>query len=329
MHECAVVTVAQRLLIAAAAATLVSSQLLPAVAAQIGLPGCPTSCGNVSVPYPFGISPGCYMEGFNLTCDRSSSPPRLLLGNGTLQVVVDVSLHNSTVRVLSPTIQLEFKGEWEHGYAGSEGYGTWGGPGWGLGDGSPYSLLESYNEFILWGCFFFGELWLAGGGRAPVPIGRASYDVRLNSIRNLSHIADPAATPPYAVLIAEEGRFDQNKITEALPIPMVLSWDVPSSTLQGRNKTRDGNATCPADLGTPPYVIVVTARAQASTVKTRTTTAPANAGMGTMATLTFPKDAKMWMNEHFRINAMALVQIYLATIYANAHTEPGDPHIKH
>jgi hypothetical protein len=25
----------------------------------IGLPGCPTSCGGVSVPYPLGIEPGC------------------------------------------------------------------------------------------------------------------------------------------------------------------------------------------------------------------------------------------------------------------------------
>ncbi|TVU10466.1 hypothetical protein EJB05_43998, partial [Eragrostis curvula] len=68
--------------------------------APIGLPGCNTTCGNMSVPYPFGIQPGCYREGYNLTCDTSSGgSPRLLLGDGTLRVV-DIYPQNSTVRVL-------------------------------------------------------------------------------------------------------------------------------------------------------------------------------------------------------------------------------------
>lgn len=35
----------------------------------------------------------------------------------------------------------------------------------------------------------------------------------------------------------------------------------------------------------------------------------------------------MLMNACSRINAMALVQIYLARIYANAHTEPMEIHM--
>ncbi|XP_047051771.1 wall-associated receptor kinase 3-like [Lolium rigidum] len=57
-------------------------------------PGCPTSCGGVSVPYPFDIGDGCHWPGFNLTCDRTRG--RLLIG--TLEVV-EISLANSTVRV--------------------------------------------------------------------------------------------------------------------------------------------------------------------------------------------------------------------------------------
>ena len=57
-----------------------SFQLL---AVALGLGTCRTQCGDVSVPFPFGLSPGCHLSGFDLTCDTSHTPPRLLLDNGT------------------------------------------------------------------------------------------------------------------------------------------------------------------------------------------------------------------------------------------------------
>ncbi|XP_078442440.1 wall-associated receptor kinase 2-like [Wolffia australiana] len=50
------------------------------------LPGCPDRCGDIAVPYPFGIAPNCYRPGFKLTCDKSSFPPKLLLASSSLQV---------------------------------------------------------------------------------------------------------------------------------------------------------------------------------------------------------------------------------------------------
>ncbi|CAL4981971.1 unnamed protein product [Urochloa decumbens] len=57
-------------------------------------------CGDIRVPYPFGISPGCYRPGFHLTCNTNYNPPRLLLDHdGTLEVI-NISLPDSTVRVV-------------------------------------------------------------------------------------------------------------------------------------------------------------------------------------------------------------------------------------
>ncbi|KAG6536829.1 hypothetical protein ZIOFF_001900 [Zingiber officinale] len=51
------------------------------------LSNCSKTCGDIKIEYPFGIGVGCYRSvEFNLTCAYDSDPPRLLLGNDTIQV---------------------------------------------------------------------------------------------------------------------------------------------------------------------------------------------------------------------------------------------------
>ncbi|CAN6362532.1 unnamed protein product [Urochloa humidicola] len=122
-----------------------ADDLLPTVApAPIGLPNCSTTCGDVSLPYPFGINTGCYWPGFNLTCNTSYNPPRLFLDSNETLEAIDISLADSTVRVIyeTSTVSLE----------NSDG-GNGNMPGaFNLPDiGAPY-MLSNRNEFILYGC---------------------------------------------------------------------------------------------------------------------------------------------------------------------------------
>jgi hypothetical protein len=109
---------------------------------------CTTLCGNISIPYPFGVEPGCYHHGgFNLTCNHSYSPPQLYLGDGTVQVL-DIDLPNGTVRVNSTTYNFLVLPTSE----GATTLRTWrvGGPGYAA-DG-PYFVAGGRTSLVALGC---------------------------------------------------------------------------------------------------------------------------------------------------------------------------------
>uniref|UniRef100_A0ACD5Y217 Uncharacterized protein n=1 Tax=Avena sativa TaxID=4498 RepID=A0ACD5Y217_AVESA len=110
---------------------------------SIGLPGCRTSCGDVEVPYPFGIGAGCYHKGFNLTCHHSNgtSPPRLLLGVDSTLQVTEISMANATVTVIH-------RGPVE--IRASDGHGAF--LGSSLDTDGPFALAAGRNELVVAGC---------------------------------------------------------------------------------------------------------------------------------------------------------------------------------
>jgi hypothetical protein len=248
-------------------------------------PTCPSSCGNLSVPYPFGIGANCSLPGFNLTCDRTRHPPRLLLGDGALQIV-EISLANSTVRALNTAgaVNINFS-------TSVDGSGTWsGGLGAVSGSGSPYVVSEWRNQLVVTGCNVQGTL-LGGSGNiitgcssfcsiddkwagavvttpgdgatacsgircceTPIPIGRPSYTVQFKYLD-----VENTGLLPVAVRIAERGWFDSvaaqmlnnsaRDSTSLTPVPVVLDWAVASTPIVPGTADADaaGNSSCPSD----------------------------------------------------------------------------------
>ncbi|VAI62268.1 unnamed protein product [Triticum turgidum subsp. durum] len=119
----------------------------PARAATPGGSGCTTHCGNISIPYPFGVEPGCYHEsGFNLTCNQSYSPPQLFLGDGTVQVL-DIDLPNATVRINGNSLDIPY------GDIGNISRRTWRAGGLGYAADGPYFVAGAgRNNLVALGC---------------------------------------------------------------------------------------------------------------------------------------------------------------------------------
>uniref|UniRef100_J3N052 Protein kinase domain-containing protein n=1 Tax=Oryza brachyantha TaxID=4533 RepID=J3N052_ORYBR len=242
------------------AAALVVMAMQHAVAgAGVVRPECPATCGDVAVPFPFGIGTGCHHSaGFNLTCDRSSDPPRLLLGDAGAFQVLNVSIANATVRAARVGgINITYGGNTS---SADEGRGAWR----GLGNGWPFTLSEDRNELVIvWGCDVVGLLTdgansssnvsisgcasfcpgTGAGGEAisglgtlsltedrrctgvgccqmPISIGRDSYNVRLRRL-NPSQPQPPPTQDSTAVLICEQGWLaGASKSTRASPLPV-------------------------------------------------------------------------------------------------------------
>ncbi|KAJ1261955.1 hypothetical protein BS78_09G068800 [Paspalum vaginatum] len=113
---------------------------VPLLDTNIVLPGCISKCGEVTVPYPFGVGAGCYRKGFMLTCNETYHPPKLFLGNNGAEVLY-ISLDQGRMYIGSGIVSLE----------GSSQYSfTWGIPL----DNTIFTVSSFWNSFVIMGCGF-------------------------------------------------------------------------------------------------------------------------------------------------------------------------------
>jgi hypothetical protein len=119
--------------------------------AGLAKPNCSDHCGNISIPYPFGIGKDCYMEeSFDVECNETSKPPRALLRSIKMELV-NITLERGAV-VKGPVISVESLGRQEVLPVNLSG--------------TPFTLY--YNYFIAVGCNTRASLWTKNGSTEHV-----------------------------------------------------------------------------------------------------------------------------------------------------------------
>ncbi|XP_078428909.1 putative wall-associated receptor kinase-like 16 [Wolffia australiana] len=223
------------------------------------LAGCPDRCGNITVPYPFGIAPDCFLAGFRLTCDESSGQSKLFLGSKTTLVT---EIREADLIVEAPIAKNCYKPL-------------------GLGQdllltvidvtGTPYTLSYAKNKFTVLGCdsvglnsqgsdgfgFNSGCMSLCkdtsvitngtcegvGCCQVAIPRGIQRLVTTVSPLRN--HTTTFEFSPCSFAFLADQERFkfelsDLYDFARKSSIPVVLDWGV-------------GKRSCEAAAGSPDY----------------------------------------------------------------------------
>ncbi|KAL2235069.1 UNVERIFIED_CONTAM: Wall-associated receptor kinase-like 2 [Sesamum indicum] len=144
-----------------------------ALEASLAKPGCQETCGNVTIPYPFGIGSQCYANSsFAVICDNSTNPARLYLSSIQLEIL-NISLVDGIVRIVQPVSPLNCSAEMRRQSSGKALLG------------SPFTISAVHNSVIVLGCrntvwLLANETTIVGGCTAICS--ENSTDIRCNGV---------------------------------------------------------------------------------------------------------------------------------------------------
>lgn len=210
------------------------------------LPGCTDRCGDLVIPYPFGIGEGCYLRPeFQITCDQSIEPPSANWTDSNIHIT-NFWLAEGEMQIMSYTARDCYDQKGEGTYQNSPE----------LTLIPPYTISAAKNTFIAVGCdtyaiftgyqgeqrYITGCMSLCnslgsvdesfsgvGCCQTSIPSGMKNRTVTLSSYYNHSDIW--SFNPCSYAFIVQEGHFSfsntsfqELSVTEQ--VPMVLDWAI-------------------------------------------------------------------------------------------------------
>ncbi|KAI6688570.1 hypothetical protein NL676_025398 [Syzygium grande] len=117
---------------------------------------CDRTCGNVSVPFPFGLDKSCARNSyFVLTCNRTFAPPKLVLSSNI--PVFNISVENGTV-IVGNSVAYDCYDQ--NGHRLNDSYSE---TSIRMSEDWPYTLSDTRNKIMVFGCDTFGHISDATG----------------------------------------------------------------------------------------------------------------------------------------------------------------------
>ena len=119
---------------------------------SLSKPGCPDKCGNISIPYPFGIGDECsYDYTFNITCNLTINPPFPTPISTRNLEVLNISLLEGHIRMPSFVSRICYSSSGELLLANSS---TW------ASTKVPFTFSSTENMLVATGCDSYA--WFTG-----------------------------------------------------------------------------------------------------------------------------------------------------------------------
>ncbi|CAN6553474.1 unnamed protein product [Malus baccata var. baccata] len=244
LHLSLVMVVVVTILLATPTPTTAQSLLPPQA-----LPDCPDHCGNLTIPYPFGIGDGCYLDDrFNITCNISTQPPTAFLMTGNLEIT-NISLYDAELQIPQFVASDCYDAQGNT----TERFNPW------FRVPPPYTISHTKNTFVALGCdtysFFIGyrgeEKYTTGCtsicdnlGNAidqqdtcsgvgccltKIPSGLKNQTVILGSYSNHTDVWE--FNPCSYAFLVQEGEFNFNstsfrELNVTTRLPAIIDWEI-------------------------------------------------------------------------------------------------------
>ncbi|KAL1551984.1 wall-associated receptor kinase 2-like [Salvia divinorum] len=225
---------------------LLSSQNFP-----LSKPNCDDSCGDISIPFPFGTTKECYLAiQFWVTCNHTTTPPELFWWDTDIPII-DISLHgqvtllqriakdcyaNASRSLYIPT-KLELTTFFTVNYTANK-FTIVGCDAYALVSGDRLdrtfmtgctSMCSSLDDLTVGSC--------AGVGccQTPIPQNVSTVEIMVTSYSNYTGVSD-FNTCGYAFVIQESAfNFSKENLTNLLGVtrlPAVVDWAIGNGTCE-------------------------------------------------------------------------------------------------